>query len=115
MGHARGWDAHDPAPLVLVIDDDEAQRHVLSRMLRHEGYAVLAVTDGESGLRTIAEHRPDLVLLDLSLPRMDGYEAARFFSRAGCRAVVFFVARFFGSSAFFFVASTEALSAPVVM
>jgi putative two-component system response regulator len=77
MGHARGWDGHDPAPLVLVIDDDEAQRHVLSRMLRHEGYAVHAVSDGEDGLRTISERRPDLVLLDLSLPRIDGYDVCR--------------------------------------
>jgi putative two-component system response regulator len=77
MGHVRGWDTYDHAPLVLVIDDDEAQRHVLTRMLRIEGYDVLAVADGESGLAAVAERRPELMLLDLSLPRMDGFEVCR--------------------------------------
>ncbi len=77
MGHAGGWERHDHAPLVLVVDDDEAQRHVLSRMLRNEGYAVAAAADGESGLVAIVEHRPDLVVLDLSLPGVDGFDVCR--------------------------------------
>lgn len=77
MGHAGGWDEHDVAPLVLVIDDDETQRHVLARLLHREGYAAQAASDGESGLRAIKDHRPQLVLLDISLPGMDGYELCR--------------------------------------
>ncbi|HUG47326.1 MAG TPA: HD domain-containing phosphohydrolase [Candidatus Limnocylindria bacterium] len=77
MGHAGGLDVHDRAPLVLVIDDDEAQRHALTRMLRHEGYGAQAAPDGESGLRAVRELNPQLVVLDLSLPGVDGYEVCR--------------------------------------
>ena len=77
MAGTAGLDEHDVAPLVLVIDDDEAQRHVLTRLLRHEGYAAQAAADGESGLRSIRQLRPQLVLLDISLPGMDGFELCR--------------------------------------
>ncbi|MDQ3937563.1 MAG: response regulator [Chloroflexota bacterium] len=77
MGIGGAWDVHGQAPLVLVIDDDEAQRQVLSRMLVREGYRALTVGDGETGLRAISEHQPQLVLLDLSLPRLDGYNVCR--------------------------------------
>ncbi|CAN5774294.1 response regulator [soil metagenome] len=63
--------------LVLVVDDDLTQRQILARILEHEGYAVLGVGDGETGLRAIVEHQPELVLLDLNLPRMDGFEVCR--------------------------------------
>jgi putative two-component system response regulator len=77
MGIGGVWDAHGQAPLVLVIDDDEAQRQMLSRMLHREGYRALAFGDGETGLRAISEHQPQLVLLDLSLPRLDGFGVCR--------------------------------------
>src|SRR5687767_6158467 len=68
--------AADP-PLVLIIEDEPTQRMLLSRVLEREGYRTLGIADGEMGLRAISEHAPEMVLLDLSLPRMDGYEICR--------------------------------------
>jgi putative two-component system response regulator len=65
------------APLVLIIEDEQTQRTLLTRVLEREGYRVIGVADGETGLRAIVEHAPQLVLLDLNLPRMDGYEICR--------------------------------------
>jgi putative two-component system response regulator len=63
--------------LVLVVEDDTANRVLVTRLLEQEGHRVIAVTDGDAALRAVAEHLPDLVLLDLGLPRMDGYEVCR--------------------------------------
>ena len=74
-----GVDAAVPnhRPLVVVVDDDHAHRALLTSLLDREGYAVVAAADGESGLRSILECAPQLVLLDLSLPRMDGFQVCR--------------------------------------
>jgi putative two-component system response regulator len=64
-------------PLILIIDDEPTQRGLLTRVLEREGYAVLGLPDGELGMRAIIEYSPQLVLLDLSLPRMDGFEICR--------------------------------------
>jgi putative two-component system response regulator len=64
-------------PLVVVIEDDATQRMLLRKVLEREGYEVLALADGETGLRAIVEHAPQLVLLDLNLPRMDGLDICR--------------------------------------
>jgi putative two-component system response regulator len=64
-------------PLVVVIEDEATQRMLLTRLLEREGYVVLALPDGETGLRAIIEYAPQLVLLDLNLPRMDGLEICR--------------------------------------
>jgi putative two-component system response regulator len=66
-----------PGPLVVVIEDEPTQRSLLSKVLEREGYEVMGLGDGESGLRAIVENSPDLVLLDLNPPRMDGYENCR--------------------------------------
>ena len=71
-------EAIDPAvldgrPPVLVIDDDATQRDLVSRFLRREGYAVLAAADGASGLALAREHLPHAILLDVSMPGMDGW------------------------------------------
>ena len=64
-------------PRVAVIEDDAAVRRVLGRILEDAGYGVIAVADGENGLRAVAEHQPDLLILDLTLPRIDGLEICR--------------------------------------
>lgn len=64
-------------PRVAVIEDDAAIRRALVRMLESEGFGAIALADGDSGLRAIHEHQPDLVILDLSLPRIDGMEVIR--------------------------------------
>jgi putative two-component system response regulator len=72
-----GKNDRDARPLVVVIEDEPTQRALLTKVLEMEGYAVIALGDGEMGLRAIVEYAPQLVLLDLSLPRMDGYEICR--------------------------------------
>jgi putative two-component system response regulator len=62
---------------VAVIEDDAAVRRLLTRMLEASGYRVITSSDGDAGLRAVHEHQPDLVLLDLTLPRMDGFEVLR--------------------------------------
>jgi putative two-component system response regulator len=70
-------DGADEAPLVLVIEDEPTQRTLLMRVLEREGYRAIGLAYGESGMRAIVEHAPQLVLLDLNLPRLDGYEICR--------------------------------------
>lgn len=62
---------------VLIIEDDPAILRGLSDNLAFESYEVLTASDGESGLRVLRERRPDVVILDLMLPKMSGYEVCR--------------------------------------
>src|ERR1700690_4051786 len=64
-------------PYILLVDDTEANLRVLGPMLRAEGWAVAAATRGEQALQIIAQRRPDLVLLDVMMPEMDGFEVCR--------------------------------------
>ena len=57
---------------ILVVEDDSAILANLSRFLRLEGFEVLTARNGMEGLRSVSEHRPDLVLSDLLMPEMDG-------------------------------------------
>ena len=66
-----------PPPTVLVVEDDPSNRALLVHLLRTEGYAIHAVADGEAGLAAVATDRPDLILLDVGLPGVDGYELTR--------------------------------------
>lgn len=61
-------------PTVLYIEDDLANRTLVRRVLEVEGYVVLEAEDGLEGLEVAATERPDLVLVDISMPDMDGYE-----------------------------------------
>jgi diguanylate cyclase (GGDEF)-like protein len=62
---------------VLVVDDDRNLRKIIATNLELAGYTVLAAADGIEALEQIDDFEPDLVLLDLMMPRMDGYEVAR--------------------------------------
>ena len=64
-------------PRVLVVEDDEEIAQVQQRSLRLDGYEVRLAADGEAALDAAAAYRPDLVILDLGLPRLDGMEVAR--------------------------------------
>jgi two-component system response regulator MprA len=64
-------------PRVLVVEDDEDIAQVLQRSLRLDGYEVRLAADGETALETAGTFHPDLVILDLGLPRLDGMEVAR--------------------------------------
>jgi DNA-binding response OmpR family regulator len=70
-------EASHRAVRVLVVEDDEDIALVLQRSLRMEGYEVRLAADGERGLTEAADFMPDLVVLDLGLPKLDGLEVAR--------------------------------------
>lgn len=61
-------------PTVLYIEDDQANRTLVRRVLEAEGYTVLEAENGPQGLQVAVAERPDLVLVDISMPDMDGYE-----------------------------------------
>lgn len=62
---------------VLLVEDNEDNRIVFATILRHFGYEVIEAEDGENGLRLARSHHPDLVLMDISIPVIDGWEATR--------------------------------------
>lgn len=76
------------APRILLVEDDVTLAGALVRRLRREGYRVELGTDGEQGGRLARELQPDLVLLDLMLPRCSGLEVLRGVTMAGLRAIV---------------------------
>ena len=59
---------------ILVVEDDKFLRELIVQKLIREGYEVKEATDGEQGIKKIKEEKPDLVLLDLILPGIDGFE-----------------------------------------
>ncbi len=60
---------------ILVVEDNPDNREIMSTVLRHRGYDVVVAEDGEEALELVGDQRPDLVLMDISLPRMSGFEA----------------------------------------
>src|SRR2546422_3681300 len=59
---------------ILIIEDELPMRTALTDVLQAEGYRVLSAADGESGLRRALDEKPDLILLDIMMPKLDGYE-----------------------------------------
>jgi CheY-like chemotaxis protein len=64
-------------PTILVVEDNEPSRDALCRRLERRGYAVLAAIDGEEAVSKAQALLPDLILMDLGLPGIDGWEATR--------------------------------------
>lgn len=62
---------------VLLVEDNELNRDMLSRRLTRKGYRILCAEDGEQGVDLARRERPDLILMDMSLPVLDGWEATR--------------------------------------
>ena len=62
---------------ILVVDDEVYIVHILDFSLGMEGYEVVTALDGEDALAKATEHRPDLIVLDIMMPKMDGYEACK--------------------------------------
>ncbi|SDD82778.1 response regulator transcription factor [Glycomyces harbinensis] len=80
-------------PRVLVVDDDPALAEVVARYLRREGFEVDYAADGATGLARALSTLPDLVVLDLMMPGMDGFEVCRRLRRATAIPVVMLTAR----------------------
>jgi two-component system cell cycle response regulator DivK len=66
-----------PMPKILLVEDNEMNRDMLSRRLQRKGYEVVLALDGQSGVEMTQTQAPDLVLMDMSLPVLDGWEATR--------------------------------------
>jgi CheY-like chemotaxis protein len=64
-------------PKLLIVEDNEMNRDMLSRRLARRGYEIVTAVDGEQGVTTARAETPDLILMDMSLPVMDGWEATR--------------------------------------
>ena len=62
---------------VLLVEDNEMNRDMLSRRLNRRGYDVVFAVDGQQGLEVARSEKPDIIIMDLSLPVMDGWEATR--------------------------------------
>jgi len=62
---------------ILLVEDNEMNRDMLSRRLKKKGFDVVMAFDGKRGVEMASEESPDIILLDMSLPVMDGWEAAK--------------------------------------
>ena len=67
---------HDP-PRILIVDDNDTNRDILLTRLRPQGYDLLEASDGEEALALARRHLPDLILLDVMMPKLDGFEVCR--------------------------------------
>jgi CheY-like chemotaxis protein len=83
---ARG--APSARPLILVVDDDEDTRFLFRTMLEIRGYRVIEAADGEETVQLAESARPDLILIDTSLPRVSGLDATRRIRRSGASGSV---------------------------
>jgi twitching motility two-component system response regulator PilH len=63
--------------LVLIADDSPTDQHILSRALESQGFETLVARDGEEAIRLAEQRTPDLILMDIVMPGMDGYRATR--------------------------------------
>ena len=64
-------------PKILLVEDNEMNRDMLSRRLTRNGFEVVIAVDGQQGVALATSERPDVILMDMSLPVMDGWEATR--------------------------------------
>ena len=67
----------EPSGRILVVDDNQDNIEIIATRLRYRGYEILEASDGEQALALVREAAPDLLLLDVMLPDIDGYEVAR--------------------------------------
>jgi len=63
------------AKVILVVEDDPKQLRLTRDLLTISGYKILEATDGEQGVELAKKHKPDLILMDIMMPKMDGYTA----------------------------------------
>ncbi len=83
--HEGAHAGNAPDGAILVVDDDEAILDIVSDVLRLEGYPVETAIDGEAALEAVERRRPLLVLLDMRMPRLDGWGFANALRERGIR------------------------------
>lgn len=76
---------------ILLVDDDVKNSMLLQRFIEAEGFDVVYASNGKSGLELYAEIHPDLILLDVNMPEMDGFEFARLIRKSDKRVIIFFL------------------------
>ena len=62
---------------ILIVEDNQDSRELVVKVLKNRGYQTIEAADGEEALEKTATERPDLILLDISIPKIDGYEVAK--------------------------------------
>lgn len=75
MSTAAGSDQPTALAKIMVIDDSQTIRKTAETLLVKEGYAVITAADGFEALAKVADHEPDLIFIDIMMPRLDGYQA----------------------------------------
>lgn len=73
----------DPLRKILVVEDNQDNREMVVKVLKFHGYQVVEAVDGEEAIEKAKSENPDLILLDIYLPKMDGYEATKILKRDG--------------------------------
>lgn len=68
---------------ILIVDDSPTETHKLTTILEKNGYTVIAAPNGESGVDAAREHRPDVILMDIVMPGLNGFQATRQLSKDG--------------------------------
>jgi len=80
-----------PERRILVVDDEDNLRSMLVAALKYEGYDVVQASDGAAGLRAARESKPDLIVLDVMMPQLDGFAVVKRLREAGDRTPVIFL------------------------
>ena len=62
---------------ILIVEDNEDSRELVAKVLKNKGYVIIEAVDGEEAIQKVISEKPDLVLLDISIPKVDGYEVAK--------------------------------------
>ena len=70
-----------PVKTILIVDDSPTERHVLSELLTQNGYQVITAENGEEGVEKAKSEQPDLILMDVVMPGLNGYQATRTLTR----------------------------------
>ena len=80
-------------PKILIVEDDDSYRELVSLGLEEEGFRVASAADGEQGLGSFRQEAPDLVILDLMLPKLDGFAVCRKIRESSLVPVIMLTAR----------------------
>lgn len=75
-------------PRILFVEDDDSLASVYQLRMEAEGYNVKHVTDGEQALKAVAESKPDLILLDIMMPKLDGFDVLQTLSKNGSKDAI---------------------------
>ncbi len=75
-------------PLILIVDDSPTEVHVLTKALERAGFATASAADGEEGIARARELKPDLILMDVVMPGMNGFQATRRLSKDAATASI---------------------------